>query len=170
TMVPGASGAPTCGVNTCRVPFGVSTGATLGTTAPAICAVASGKPVALAFAVTVTCAPAWRGVQVPEYRAATGSARVRMSGGSPFENVVTIWPAGIALPQSSASLISSGVGQEAGAAKLLTRPVCVGTSCLGTQPAVALPESSPVLSLDASPAACTIRVTLTVRTAEAVSE
>src|SRR3954465_14578975 len=50
------------------------------------------------------------------------------SGGSPLENVATIWPLPIAVPQVSTSLRLMGVGQEAGAEKLVTSPVGAGTS------------------------------------------
>src|SRR5690242_1546895 len=52
----------------------------------------------------------------------------RISGGSPLEKVVTTWPLPIVLPHVSTRITASAVGHEAGAEKLLTSPVCVGTS------------------------------------------
>ena len=58
------------------------------------------------------------------------------SGASPLENVATICPLGTGEPQLSTSRTLSGVGHEAGWEKAATRPVCVGTSCVGEQPEV----------------------------------
>src|SRR5580698_2128834 len=92
----------------------------------------------------------------------------RASGGSPLENVATICPLPIGFPQVSTSVNASGVGHEAGAEKLLTRPVCVGTSCLSAQEAAArgndlAPDAPPGVPVEA--VASTISVTLTERTA-----
>src|ERR1019366_4498085 len=127
-----------------------------------ICAVAAGKPAAVARAAMVTCEEVLRGVHVAEYRPVLLSTRERTWGGSPLEKVVTTWPPAMALPQSSMRLMASGTGQAAGAEKLLTRPVCVGTSWVGLQPVAEMPRG---LSAGAATGS-TMSVTLTVRTAE----
>ena len=87
-------------------------------------------------------------------------------GGSPFENVVTILPSGTVLPHVSISLIASGVGHDVGAEKLLTSPVCVGTSVPPAQSGPACGVFRLVVVVDPA-AAWTLRVTFTVRTADA---
>src|SRR4051794_39302109 len=69
--------------------------------------------------------------------------------------------------------MASGVGQEAGAAKLVTSPVCVGTSCAPAQVGVACGArrltSAGALN-EAPKEACTSNVTFTVRTEVPVYE
>src|SRR5580658_5775502 len=105
TMVPGASAAPISGSKLCRVPFGVSTGTAFGTTAPAIWLVAAGKPGALAVTLIATSAEDFAGAQVPEYNPWPGLTRGSARGGSPLENVATIWPLSTVPPQSFDSTI-----------------------------------------------------------------
>src|ERR1700721_4293669 len=104
-MLPGAIGTPGSAAiaNAFSVPFAYRIGATLGATAPEISAVAAGNPGAVALAVTTTCDPGVRGVHVPAYNPAVEFSGPSASGGSPFENVATIWPFVTALPQSSLS-------------------------------------------------------------------
>ena len=93
------------------------------------------------------------------------------SGGSPFENVATTWPLPIDAPQSFTTMIDSGVGHEVACAKLLTRPVCVGTRCDGVHVALSLGLMLLVVmrpELLVTPPGCsTISVTFTLRTAAA---
>ncbi len=144
-----------------------STGAPLRVTRPVIWIDAALKPGAEACAEMVTCDAVARGVHVPEYTPALPPTPGSTSGGSPFENVVTTCPVVTGFPQSSVTVISSGVGQDVGSEKLFTRPVCVGMICVGVHPGdVALPETPEI----AGPAAgaATISVMFTVRTWPAI--
>src|SRR5665213_3005649 len=142
-----------------NVPFGVSSGAAFGVTAPDITALAAGRPGAVAFALMATWDDVWRGVQVAEYRPVLMLASESGSGGSPFENVATIWPLITGLAQSFSNCMEIGVGHAAGAAKSPSRPVCAVTSCLGVQP------PSRETSCGVIAEGVTMSVTLTVRTA-----
>src|SRR5580692_6090061 len=104
-MVPGANAPPISGSKLCSVLLGVSNGTALGTTAPAIWLVAAGKPGALAVTLIATSDEALVGDHVPEYNPWLGLTKGRASGGSPFENVATIWPLFTVAPQSFESTI-----------------------------------------------------------------
>src|ERR1035438_2512694 len=169
-MVPGANAPPTSGSKLCSVLLGVSSGTAFGTTAPAILLVAAGKPGALAVTLIATSDEVLAGDHVPEYTPWAGLAKGRARGGSPLENVATIWPLVTTEPQSFESKIWSGVGHPAGWEKLFTRPVCAGTSMVGVQP-LAFGSAFSDRAEGVAPALLvTIRVTFTVRTAVAESE
>src|ERR1035438_46122 len=111
------------------VPLGASTGAVFGATCPGICTVAAaGNPGAEAGARIVTWEDVLRGVHVPEYKPFGASTTAKASGGSPFVKVATTCASPTGFPHVSTRVIDSGVAHEAGLDKLLTRPVCVGTS------------------------------------------
>ena len=121
---------------------------------------------ALARAVTVMEPLAVPGDHVAEWRPVSGLVSRNCSGGSPFEKVATTCPLTTGSPQSSASWMTSGVGHPAGAAKLLTTPVCVSASFAGVQPATALSFTDEGPAVDG----CTTKVTLVVRTSELENE
>ena len=131
--VPGARAAPFRGLKMWSDPFGFSTGAELGLTELVSCDVTEPEPLAVAVAEMLTCVDVLRGVQVPVYSAVFGSASGIGSGGSPFENVAVICPLGTASPQSLSRRTLMGVGQDAGAEKLVTTPVCAIASRPGMQ-------------------------------------
>src|SRR6185312_8730258 len=166
--VPGASGAPPIGLKKFAVELCSNTGALFGVTAPAIWMDDAASPAAVARAVIVVCAALCRGVHVPSYSPLFGSALLRSSGGSPFENVTTTWPFPTGPPQSSTTVIAISTGHAAGAAKLLTSAVDVGTTLVAVQPGMAggtAREERASLPDVPEAAASTTIVTFTERTA-----
>ena len=103
---------------------------------------------------------------MPEYMPFAEFVEDRTSGGSPLVNVATMRPLPIEFPHVSTSVTVSGVGHDAGAEKLLTRPVCVGTSCPPAQVGAVVEATAGTRAAEAPVVAlCTISVTFTERTA-----
>src|SRR5437879_4930913 len=102
-------------------------------TTPLILETPDARPATLAVAVAVTCGDTPSGVQVPLKLPDTVSTAVKTSDGSLSENVTVTCAFGTGLPQSSSARMLMAEGTPCNTAKLFTRPVCTGTTCLGAQ-------------------------------------
>src|SRR5947207_521168 len=88
---------------------------------------------------------------------------VRLSGGSPFENVATTDPFTMREPQSSTTRTSIGLGQPAAILKLSVKVVKTGASRVGWQAASARRKELAPAGAPAPGAGTTTKSRLTVR-------